>query len=74
MGELALNGKPQFAFRPPQAQASKLEPSETVITLPSALEWRRGSGLPPHIGEMATLNGGLNKAGPYVVFMKWHPG
>lgn len=35
------------------------------------MEW---SGLPPHSGEVATLYGDLNKAGPYLVFMKWYPG
>jgi hypothetical protein len=62
------------AFWAPRAQASKLDPSETIITLPSAVNWTEWSGLPPHIGEMATLYGGLDKSGPYVVFMKWYPG
>lgn len=57
-----------------RAQASKLNPLETIITLPSALKWTEWSGLPPHSGEMATVYGDLNTAGPYVVFMKWHPG
>jgi hypothetical protein len=29
---------------------------------------------PPHSGEMATLSGGLDMPGPYLVLMKWHPG
>lgn len=57
-----------------RAQASKLNSSETIITLPSALKWTEWSGLPPHSGEMATAYGDLNMAGPYVVFMKWYPG
>ncbi len=61
------------AFWAPRARASKLDPSQTVITLPSAVNWTEWSGLPPHIGEMATLYGGLDKSGPYVVFMKWYP-
>jgi hypothetical protein len=64
----------QSAFRPPCAHASRLDPSQTVITLPSSLQWAAWSGLPPHIGEMATLYGGLDKPGSYVVFMKWYPG
>jgi hypothetical protein len=32
------------------------------------------SGAPPHSGEMATLYGGLDKPGPYLVLMKWYPG
>jgi hypothetical protein len=31
-------------------------------------------GFPPHSGEMATLYGGLDKPGPYLVLMKWYPG
>ena len=30
--------------------------------------------MPPRSGEMATLYGGLDKPGPYVVLMKWYPG
>jgi hypothetical protein len=57
------------------AEASPINPSETSITLPSAIDW--GSwikGFPPHSGELATLYGGLNKPGPYVVYMRWFPG
>jgi hypothetical protein len=54
----------------PQAQASKLDPSQTVITLPSDLKWTAWTGLPPHSGEMAALYGGLDKPGPYVVYMR----
>jgi hypothetical protein len=64
----------QFAFLAPQARASKLDQSQTVVTLPAALKWTEWSGLPPHSGEMAMLYGDLDKAGPYVVLMKWYPG
>ena len=56
------------------AQASKINPSETAITLPDEIRWVAWSGLPPHSGEMATLYGGLDKPGPYLVLMKWYPG
>jgi hypothetical protein len=56
------------------AQAGKINPSETAITLPDAIKWVAWSGLPPRSGEMATLYGGLDKPGPYLVLMKWHPG
>ena len=62
------------AFWAPPVQASKLDPSQTVITLASAVKWTKWSGLPPHLGEMAILYGGLDKSGPYVVLMKWYPG
>ena len=56
-------------------EASPINPSETSVIPPSAIDF--GSwikGFPPHSGEMATLHGGLDKQGPYVVFMKWYPG
>jgi hypothetical protein len=56
------------------AGASILNPSETSITLPESIEWSAWSGLPPKSGEMATLYGGLDQPGPYLVLMKWNPG
>jgi hypothetical protein len=57
------------------AWAGKIDPSETQVTLPDAIEWSGWiSGFPPHSGEMATLYGGLDKPGPYLVLMKWYPG
>jgi hypothetical protein len=55
--------------------AGRINPSETQVTLPNAIKWGGWiNGLPPHSGEMATLHGGLDKPGPYVVLMKWYPG
>lgn len=56
------------------AKASKLDPAETVITLPDAIKFVAWSGAPARSGEMATLYGGLDQAGPYLVLMKWYPG
>jgi hypothetical protein len=42
------------------------------MEVPTATGWI--DGFPPHSGEMATLYGGLNKPGPYLVLMKWYPG
>jgi len=57
------------------AHAGEINPSETSVALPDAIEWSSWiKGFPPHSGEMATLYGGLDKPGPYVVFMKWYPG
>jgi hypothetical protein len=30
--------------------------------------------IPPNSAQMATLYGGLDRPGPYVVLMKWYPG
>jgi hypothetical protein len=54
--------------------ATKIDPSETKITLPDDLKFVPWSGGPPGSGEMAALYGSLDKPGPYLVLMKWHPG
>jgi hypothetical protein len=56
------------------ARASQINPAETAIALPDAIKWSAWSGGPPHSGEVATLYGGLDRAGPYLVLMKWNPG
>ena len=57
------------------ALAGRINPSETQVTLPDAIKWSGWiNGFPPHSGEMATLYGGLDKPGPYLVLMKWYPG
>lgn len=63
------------AFATTAAQAGKINPSDTQVTLPQDIKW--GSwlkGFPPNSGQMATLHGGLDEPGPYVVYMKWYPG
>jgi hypothetical protein len=55
-------------------RAEAINPSETQITLPDQIKWTAWSAGPPHSAEMATLYGGLDKPGPYVVMMKWYPG
>jgi hypothetical protein len=56
------------------ALTSPLNPAETIITLPDAIKFVPGTGAPAHSGEVATLYGGLDKPGPYLVLMKWNPG
>jgi hypothetical protein len=56
------------------ARASTIDPAETTVTLPDALNFGPWSGGPAGSGEMAPLYGSLDKAGPYLVLMKWHPG
>ena len=41
------------------------------LQLAASTTW---SGAPPHAGEMATLYGGLDQPGLYLVLMKWYPG
>jgi hypothetical protein len=62
-------------FLTTSANAEKINPLETLVTVPDAIEWSSWiEGFPPHSGQMATLYGGLDKPGPYVVYMKWYPG
>ncbi len=64
-----------LALAATSASASPIDPSETKVTLPSQIRWGGWlKGFPPHSGEMATLFGGLDQPGPYVVYMKWYPG
>jgi hypothetical protein len=55
-------------------QAHALDPSETQITLPDQIKWTAWTAGPPHSAEVATLFGGLDQPGKYVVLMKWYPG
>ena len=68
-----LAGLP-FGLSGKAALAGSLDPSQTAITLPDAIHFVPWSGAPAHSGEMATLYGGLDKPGPYLVLMKWYPG
>jgi hypothetical protein len=56
------------------ARAGRIDPAETAITLPDAIKWSAWSGGPPDSGEVATLYGGLDTPGPYLVLMKWNSG
>ena len=56
------------------ARAGQINPAETAITLSDAIKWSAWSNGPPHSGEVATLYGGLDRPGPYLVLMKWNPG
>jgi hypothetical protein len=63
-----------LALRGTDAMAGPLDPRDTQILLPNQIEWQPWSSGKPGIGDIATLHGGLNKHGLYVVLMRWHPG
>jgi hypothetical protein len=64
-----------LALSQTEALAGKINPSETQVTTPGAIKWSGWiKGFPPRSGEMATLYGGLDLPGPYLVLMKWYPG
>ena len=56
------------------AKAGEINPLETAVTLPDAIRFLPWSGGPPGSGEVAEMYGGLDKSGPYLAFMRWHPG
>jgi len=56
------------------AKAGMIDPSETAVTLPNDIHFVPWSGGPPGSGEVAELYGSLDKPGPYLALMKWHPG
>jgi hypothetical protein len=53
---------------------SKLNPSETVIRLPDDIPWKVPDGAPERSVAEATLAGGEDESGLYLVLMKWYPG
>ena len=57
------------------AHASKINAAETDVTTSDVIQWSSWlPGFPADSAQMATLYGGLDKPGPYVVLMKWYPG
>jgi hypothetical protein len=57
------------------AEASRINPAETAVTLPGEIRWSGWlGGFPPQSAEMAKLYGDPNGSGPYLVLMKWYPG
>jgi hypothetical protein len=57
-----------------EAQASKLDPAETMLTLPDQIEWKTRPNWPKDSVAQANLFGDLNQAGLYYLLVKWYPG
>ena len=55
-------------------RAEAINLGETQVTLPDQIKWTAWTAGPPQSAEIATLYGGLDSQGPYVVLMKWYPG
>jgi hypothetical protein len=56
------------------AQASPIDPTQTIVRLPHEIVWKTQPGFPPDSVEMAPLFGSTNQPGLYFVLVKWHPG
>ena len=51
-------------------RAGAINPAETHVTLPDQIKWTAWTAGPPRSAEVATLFGGLDRPGEYVVLMK----
>ncbi len=60
-------------FASGEAQAGPIDPNQTFVVEPNDIKFEPWQGLPAGSGEMAMMYGDLNKAGPYLVLMKWNP-
>ncbi|MFE2068142.1 hypothetical protein ACFXDH_38180 [Streptomyces sp. NPDC059467] len=50
---------------------SKLDPHQTLITVPEKIPWRVPAGAPRESVEEAVLAGSEGEAGDYLVLMRW---
>jgi hypothetical protein len=57
-----------------RASASPLDPAQTMITLPDALQWKSAPGNPEHSVDMCPLMGDTNGSGLYYTLVRWWPG
>jgi hypothetical protein len=56
------------------AEASKLDPAQTMITQQDKIEWKTRPGWPKDSVAQANLFGDLNQTGLYYLLVKWYPG
>ena len=53
---------------------SKLDPTQTIITLTDDIPWRVPDVAPPNSVAEAVMAGSEDGEGTYLVLMKWYPG
>jgi hypothetical protein len=63
-----------LAMLPGVARASKLDPAETIITLPAAIPWKIRPDYPKDSVTSAPLYGSRTGSGLYYELIKWYPG
>ncbi|HVJ55642.1 MAG TPA: cupin domain-containing protein [Aliidongia sp.] len=56
------------------AEASTLDPAETIITMQDKIDWQTRPNWPKDSVAQAPLFGDLNKDGLYYILIKWYPG
>jgi hypothetical protein len=57
-----------------RATASPLNPSQTIIKLPDALQWKTQPTFPSGSVDMCPLTGDTTAPGLYYTLVRWHPG
>jgi hypothetical protein len=61
-------------FRPMGAAASPLDPAQTFIMLPDALQCETQPSFPQGSADICRLAGDSTALGLYYVLIRWHPG
>jgi hypothetical protein len=56
------------------AVASRLDPAQTIIKPPDALQWKSQSSFPPNSVDTCALTGDTTAPGLYYTLVRWHPG
>ena len=56
------------------AEASPLNPEQTIIRMPDQLEWVPNKGYPERSVDMCPLAGDINAPGLYYTLIRWWPG
>jgi hypothetical protein len=57
-----------------RAQASPLNPEQTIIKAPEALEWKASLNYPERSVDRCNLTGDINAPGLYYTLVRWWPG
>ena len=57
-----------------RAAASPLNPAQTIIKLPDALQWETQPSFPQGSADICPLTGDSTGPGLYFVLIRWHPG
>ena len=57
-----------------RAAASPLNPAQTIIKLPDALQWETQPSFPQGSADICLLTGDSTAPGLYFVLIRWHPG
>ena len=63
-----------FALAAGAAEASTLDPDQTIVRLPGQIAWKPQPTFPPRSVEMGPLFGATTEPGLYYTLVRWYPG